>query len=237
MRDTPDVAIVGAGAAGIAAARHISDLGRSVLLVEALPRLGGRALTAQVAGLPLDLGCGWLHSAERNPLIALATAAGVEVDRSKAAWGEELREVGATAGTLERAWDAYEEFGNRLRRDPPASDRAGDAMSPGDPCRPFVDALSGFMNGAGIDQFLVAGATAGVLGVAAVATAFAGMVSDPVQRALGLHHRRLNRFIDSLEAAFHHSGAAGSRHTTLYVARLIDLLDLLVGVTRTLRTA
>ena len=39
--------------------------------------------------------------------------------------------------------------------------------------------------------FLVAGATAGVLGVAAIATAFAGIVSDPVQRALGLHHRRL----------------------------------------------
>ena len=56
---------------------------------------------------------------------------------------------GATAGTQEQAWDAYEAFGARLRRDPPASDRAGDAMSPGDPWRPFVDALSGFMNGAG----------------------------------------------------------------------------------------
>ena len=85
--------------------------------------------------------------------------------------------------------------------------------------------------------FLVAGATAGVLGVAAVATAFAGMVSDPVQRALGLHHRRLNRFIDSLEEAFHRSDAGGFRAYDLYVARLIDLLDLLVGVTRTLRTA
>ena len=44
----------------------------------------------------------------------------------------------------------------RLRRDPPASDRAGDAMSAGDPWRPFVDALSGFMNGAEIDQLSVA---------------------------------------------------------------------------------
>ena len=41
--------------------------------------------------------------------------------------------------------------------------------------------------------FLVAGATAGVLGVAAIATAFAGIISDPVQRALGLHRRRLTR--------------------------------------------
>ena len=70
--------------------------GRSVLLVEALPRLGGRARTGAVAGLPLDLGCGWLHSAERNPLAALAAAEGVEVDRSRAAWGGQLRDLGAS---------------------------------------------------------------------------------------------------------------------------------------------
>ena len=156
MTDLVDVAIVGAGAAGIAAARRLTSLGRSVLLVEALPRLGGRGLTAQVAGLPLDLGCGWLHSADRNPLAELADTAGIKLERSKGAWGEQLRDVGATAGTQEQAWDAYEAFGARLRRDPPASDRAGDAMSPGDPWRPFVDALSGFMNGAGIDQLSAA---------------------------------------------------------------------------------
>ena len=84
--------------------------------------------------------------------------------------------------------------------------------------------------------FLVVGATAGVLGVAAVATAFAGMVSDPVQRTLGLHHRRLNRFIDSLEDAFLHSDAGGFCAYDIYVARLMDLVDLLVGVARTLRS-
>ena len=156
MTDLVDVAIVGAGAAGIAAARRLISLGRSVLLVEALPRLGGRGFTAQVAGLPLDLGCGWLHSADRNPLAELADTAGIKLERSKGAWGEQLRDVGATARTQEQAWGAYEAFGARLRRDPPASDRAGDAMSPGDPWRPFVDALSGFMNGAGIDELSAA---------------------------------------------------------------------------------
>ena len=82
-----------------------------MLLVEALPRLGGRAHTSQLAGLPLDLGCGWLHSAERNPLAALADAAGIKLDRSKAAWGEQLRDVGAAAGTQDQAWAAYEAFG------------------------------------------------------------------------------------------------------------------------------
>jgi hypothetical protein len=84
--------------------------------------------------------------------------------------------------------------------------------------------------------FLVAGATAGVLGVAAIATAFAGVVSDPVQRALGLHHRRLAALIDGLEQAFTQGDARGFVAYDLYVARLMDLADLLLGVTRTLRT-
>lgn len=84
--------------------------------------------------------------------------------------------------------------------------------------------------------FLVAGATAGVMGVAAIATAFAGMISDPVQRALGLHRRRLNVLVDHLEAAFHAEDDRGFVAYDLYVARLLDLGDLLIGITRSLRT-
>ena len=82
--------------------------------------------------------------------------------------------------------------------------------------------------------FLVAGATAGVLGVAALATAFAGILSDPVQRAAGLHRRRLNALVNGLEAAFHRSDAAGFVAYDLYVARLLDLGDVLIGIARTL---
>ena len=128
---------------------------RSILLVEALPRLGGRARTIRADGMPLDLGCGWLHSAERNSLAAMAAADGVEIDRSDAAWGRQLRGLGAPETVREQSWSAYEAFGRRLRRDPPASDRAGDAMAPGSPGRPFVDALSGFMNGVEIDRLSV----------------------------------------------------------------------------------
>jgi monoamine oxidase len=146
-----DVTIVGGGAAGIAAARRLADAGRSVLLVEALPRLGGRAWTAPVAGMPLDLGCGWLHSADRNPLVPLAVAEGMEVDRSAAAWGTQFRGLGASAAARDRAWQAYEAFGERLRRNLPKSDRAGEAMA-GDARKPFVDAVSGFVNGVEIDR-------------------------------------------------------------------------------------
>lgn len=84
---------------------------------------------------------------------------------------------------------------------------------------------------------LVAAATAGVMGVAAVATAFAGMISDPVQRAMGLHRRRLLRLIDGLETDFRADDPTGFVAYDLYVARLMDLGDLLIGLSRTLRTS
>jgi monoamine oxidase len=67
-----DVVIVGAGAAGIAAARRLSELGLSALLVEAKNMVGGRASTDNdTFGVPFDLGCYWFHSPEHNPLIAM----------------------------------------------------------------------------------------------------------------------------------------------------------------------
>jgi monoamine oxidase len=151
-----DVVIVGAGAAGIAAGRRLTDRGRSVLLIEALPRLGGRAHTETIAGLPLDLGCGWLHSADRNPLADLADATGAMLDRSESAWHRQLRDIGISKRAQHEAWAAYERFGERLRADPPPSDRAADALPRSDPARPFVDALSSFINGAELDRLSIA---------------------------------------------------------------------------------
>jgi len=62
------VAVIGAGAAGIAAARALQAAGVSYAVLEAAARLGGRALTDRSLGYALDLGCTWLHSADRNPL-------------------------------------------------------------------------------------------------------------------------------------------------------------------------
>ncbi|NIJ33326.1 flavin monoamine oxidase family protein [Sphingomonas oligoaromativorans] len=156
MSDRVDVAIVGAGAAGIAAARSLASRGRSILLVEALPRLGGRAHTDRIAGVPLDLGCGWLHSAERNPLAALAEARGEPLDRRRSAWHKQLRDLGIPAGEQRDAWAAYERFGEALRREPPPSDRAGDALAATDRWRPFIDGLSSFMNGTELERLSVA---------------------------------------------------------------------------------
>jgi hypothetical protein len=82
---------------------------------------------------------------------------------------------------------------------------------------------------------LVAGATAGLIGVAAIATAFAGIISDPVQRQFGIHERRLNALIDSLEKSFGEGDARGYVAYDLYVARLMDLSDVLMSIARAFR--
>jgi len=75
---TTDVAVIGAGAAGIAAARRLQELGLSCQVLEARNRPGGRAWTETATlGVALDRGCAWLHDAERNPLRACAEAAGL----------------------------------------------------------------------------------------------------------------------------------------------------------------
>jgi len=78
MPNDVDVVIIGAGAAGIAAACHLQERDVSILLLEASPRLGGRAWTVEAGKHALELGCGWLHSAERNPWMHLAKFQGLE---------------------------------------------------------------------------------------------------------------------------------------------------------------
>ncbi len=73
-----DVVIVGAGAAGIAAARMLVAQGLRVVVLEARGRIGGRAVTDRTAlGQPFDLGAHWLHVAHANPLVDVAWSLGL----------------------------------------------------------------------------------------------------------------------------------------------------------------
>lgn len=91
---TPDVLVVGAGAAGIAAARDLLAAGLSVLVLEARDRPGGRARTdAEALGAPFDLGATWLHVADSNPLAPLAAGAGFAT-RDAGAEGEHRVRLG-----------------------------------------------------------------------------------------------------------------------------------------------
>ena len=85
----------------------------------------------------------------------------------------------------------------------------------------------------GIAAFSV---TASVLAASATAAAFAGVVTDPIQSALGIHHVRLIGLLDSLEAAFL-GGDARLAIPEQYAARLIDLVDVIVTLTSRMRLA
>ena len=74
-----DVMVIGAGLAGLGAATALRAAGRSALVLEAADRIGGRAWTthpAELGGVWFDMGAVWLHSAEINPLVPIAQAAG-----------------------------------------------------------------------------------------------------------------------------------------------------------------
>jgi hypothetical protein len=79
---------------------------------------------------------------------------------------------------------------------------------------------------------LVAGLTGGLLAASTVASAFAGVVADPVQRRLGLHEWRLRRMLDALERQMEDPAAAGFAVHDHYVARLLDLFDIAGALVR-----
>ena len=72
-----EVLVLGAGIAGLAAAKTLIDDGRSVIILEARNRVGGRIWTDNSMGLPLDLGASWIHGVNGNPITKLATIFGV----------------------------------------------------------------------------------------------------------------------------------------------------------------
>jgi monoamine oxidase len=147
MTKEVDVVIVGGGAAGIGAARRLAGTGLSTLMLEAASRLGGRAWTCDIAGFPLDLGCGWLHSANRNAWTRIAEASRFTVDRHEAAWGEQYADLGIEPAEQKAAKKALANWNERLPPLLAGSDCAGDALVPGCKWNPYVRAICGFANG------------------------------------------------------------------------------------------
>lgn len=80
-----DVVIIGAGAAGLAAAHDLKAAGRRAIVIEARGRVGGRAFTDTSLGPAYDAGAMFIHWAERNPWVQIARDRGIET-RSEP-WG------------------------------------------------------------------------------------------------------------------------------------------------------
>lgn len=116
MGSSYDVVVIGAGAAGIAAGRKLASSGADFVLIEARNRIGGRALTV-TREAPLDLGCGWLHSAERNVLTAIAEASGFEIDRTQAPWQKQSGAQGVSEAEQKEFRQAFARFEQRIDKE------------------------------------------------------------------------------------------------------------------------
>ncbi len=116
-----EVLVIGAGMAGLAAARRLKDLGYAVIVLEARNRIGGRVWTDTSLGLSLDLGASWIHGVRGNPLTTLADQAGarrVETDYDngrvydkdgRELTGDEIEEAEQLFESLMTAIEAWQE--------------------------------------------------------------------------------------------------------------------------------
>ncbi|MBB3527031.1 flavin monoamine oxidase family protein [Rhizobium sp. BK456] len=147
MNKDIDIVIVGGGAAGIAAARHLDNARCSFVLLEASSRLGGRAWTKMTAGHPLDLGCGWLHSADRNPWTKIAEDDGFVIDRASPAWSTQFRNLGFATDEQAAAGRAMQDWHGRLQGLIERTDSAGDGLTPDGEWNNYIRAICGFSNG------------------------------------------------------------------------------------------
>lgn len=114
-----DVLIVGAGAAGIAAAHECRRLRLSFRLVEARTRIGGRAFTDHVLGAPFDAGAEIIHFADRNPWVEIAAGLGETLDSGSGRFGGWQAYAGGRPLSPEargRRWQAFRALEERQRQ-------------------------------------------------------------------------------------------------------------------------
>ena len=150
-----EVVVVGGGAAGLATARHLSRANVSCLIVEARSRLGGRAWT--VAGpseSALDLGCGWLHSADRNPWVAIAEEQRRTIDKTPPPWRRRSLAYGFPEGGQREFLAAQEKFYSRVsERAQKEPDVPAAAMfKPGCRWNPLINAVGTYISGAELEH-------------------------------------------------------------------------------------
>jgi monoamine oxidase len=150
-----DVAIIGAGAAGLGAARALENSGLSIIVLEARDRVGGRGHTIMAApDITFDLGCGWLHSADENSFVKIAERLNFEIDRTRPPWREQSFDTGFPLkerldfiGALDAFYDRAEEAA-KSGRDSAASAH----LEPGNRWNPMINAISTYVNGCELDS-------------------------------------------------------------------------------------
>jgi monoamine oxidase len=154
-----DVAIIGAGAAGLGAAHALANSGLSTIVLEARDRVGGRAHTIMAApDITFDLGCGWLHSADKNSFVNIAQQLDFEVDKTRPPWREQSFDAGFPLKErldFIKAIDAFYDRAEEAARIAATTghDSAADLyLEPGNRWNPMIDAISTYINGCELDS-------------------------------------------------------------------------------------
>ncbi|HET9716224.1 MAG TPA: NAD(P)/FAD-dependent oxidoreductase [Pseudolabrys sp.] len=153
--DDVDTVIVGGGAAGIAAGRRLQDAGVESLLVEARVRLGGRAWTvSDPSGFPIDLGCGWLHCADRNPWLTIAEQQAKTIDRTPPPWRRVTSSLGFPIESQRAFLKAQEEFFRRVdeRARSEADVPAAALLEPACRWNPLINVIGTHISGAELER-------------------------------------------------------------------------------------
>jgi monoamine oxidase len=150
-----DVAIIGAGAAGLGAASALENSGLSVIVLEARDRVGGRGHTIMAApDITFDLGCGWLHSADKNSFVDIANRLNFVIDKTRPPWREQSFDTGFP---LQERMDFIKVIDAFYDRAEAAAESGRDSaaskyLEPGNRWNPMIDALSTYINGSELDS-------------------------------------------------------------------------------------
>ena len=154
-----DVAIIGAGAAGLGAANALKNSGLSVLVLEARDRVGGRAHTIMASpDVTFDVGCGWLHSADENSFVPIAEQLGFEINRSLPPWRERAYGKAFPQDDRDDYMRALDAFYDRAEQAAIEAERTAATappivcLEPGNRWNPMIDAISTYINGCELDQ-------------------------------------------------------------------------------------
>jgi monoamine oxidase len=127
-----DAVIVGAGAAGIAAARRLAAAGRRFVIIEAADHVGGRCVTDQrTFGVPFDRGAHWIHSPSVNPLARL-TPRGIDIYPAPTSQKVRIGLRNAREGELEDFFATEARAARAIREAARKSDIACEAALPND---------------------------------------------------------------------------------------------------------
>src|SRR5262249_33889441 len=125
------------------------------LVVEARPRLGGRAWTMRGhSEFPIDLGCGWLHSADRNPWREIAEAQGGSIDKTPPPWTQHSAPIGfplsEQTSFLQALQKFREQLHSRCEEDPDLP--AAKFLEPLGQWNALINAVSTYANGAELQR-------------------------------------------------------------------------------------